>query len=101
MADEEAETGVGEFQRRLPEITEPLEGLGQAGLLAVAVAEDRLDRGPEVAEFIDRERGDEIAGVDDERAAGVVEEPDGLADPGQIVVRIGEDADHGEFPSLL
>jgi len=101
MADEETEAGVGEFQGRLPELAQPLEGLGQAGPLTVAVAEDRFDRGPEVAELIDGEGGDEVAGVDDQVAAGVVEKADSLADPGQVIVGIGEDADHGDFPDLL
>jgi hypothetical protein len=32
--------------------------------------------------------------MDDQVAAGVVEQADRLADPGQIVVGVGEDADH-------
>ena len=82
MADEEAEAGMGEFQGRRRDLPQPLEGPGQAGPLAVAVAEDGLDGRAQVAELLDREGGDEVAGVDDQVAAGVVEQADRLRGPG-------------------
>lgn len=95
MADDEPEPGVGEEMGRFLDLAQAFEGLQEAGLLAVAVAVDRLDRGGELPQLQGRERGHEIAGVDDQVAAGVVEQADGPADGGQVVVGVGDDADHG------
>lgn len=94
MADDQAQPPMNEGVRLLPDLAQPLEGPGQAGPLPVAVAEDGPYGGLEVPELVGRKGGDEVPGVDDQVATGVIEQADGLPDAVQVVVGVRQDTDH-------
>ena len=71
-----------------------LEGFDKARLLSVAIPENAFYRAGQVPELPCRERGDEVAGVDDQAAFRVIEKPDRAPESDQVVMGVRKDADH-------
>ena len=83
-----------ENERGLNDMAHPLEGFDKARLLPVAIPEYAFDRAGQVPELPGRERGDEIAGMDDQAAFRVIEKPDRAPEGVQVVMGVRKDADH-------
>ena len=76
------------------DIAHPLDGFDKARLLSVAIPENAFYRAGQVPELPCRERGDEVAGVDDQATFRVIEKPDRAPESDQVVMGVRKDADH-------
>lgn len=68
VGDQESQPVMLENEGGLNDLAHPLEGFDKARLLPVAIPEYAFDRAGQVPELPRRERGDEVAGMDDQAA---------------------------------
>ena len=97
VGNQEPQTVMLENKRRLDDLSQLLEDFHKAPLLSIAIPENAFDWASQIPELPCCERSNKVAGMDDQAAFLVVEEPDRPPQGDKVVMGVRQDADHASI----